>query len=589
MKTNPLLLVMLTAAPLWAQGSTATLESLLPPKTMAIGHFKVQEVWQSDAMKFSRDFLGYAGADAVKEFQRRFGNYFANMESLTVILPNSEATPELPHGYPERQTALWVVTTKTPYDRIDLIKALPASAYTKKHRRYDYLFDERSWSGLYLHDDRTLVYGSEESLTHWFDLRTDAKEGPLAQLLRADAGKSAVLIGIDPSSLLSPENVRAIPEPFLPLFKAKTWSASLTLNKETRVTARIEFPTPDQAKDGEQTVKTMFALAKTFLAGERQRMEQDMKKAPVRLPFSADDFGEGVAHLFGVAAANFAHEFLTQLPLEIKGSTLQASIDADALIPNGVPAAQMAMALGFASINLFSRSYASSSNDQYNVQNFYRVGKALEKYHQDKGSFPPRAITDPNGKPLLSWRVALLPYLGQESLYKQFKLDESWDSPHNRKLLGRMPYEMQSQTYDRYRGRQYSMRSAIQLVTGPKTLYEGTQGMGKFTINQPHDRAVLLIQVHNSDSTVLWTKPEDVAYHPAKKLPALVNDRDNQGILIFTVDGMVRRLPKEVTEQGYRSLFELRENKILVLPAGVLWDDLRRNENGMTFSPTEKK
>jgi hypothetical protein len=40
---------------------------------------------------------------------------------------------------------------------------------------------------------------------------------------------------------------------------------------------------------------------------------------------------------------------------------------------------------------------------------------------------------------LLSWRVAILPYLEEQALYNEFHLDEPWDSEHNIKLLERMP------------------------------------------------------------------------------------------------------------------------------------------------------
>jgi RNA polymerase sigma factor (sigma-70 family) len=67
------------------------------------------------------------------------------------------------------------------------------------------------------------------------------------------------------------------------------------------------------------------------------------------------------------------------------------------------------------------------------------IGTALGHYHSNWGHLPPPANTDKFGKPLLSWRVALLPFLEQDNLYQQFKLDEPWDSPHNRKLIARMP------------------------------------------------------------------------------------------------------------------------------------------------------
>ena len=52
---------------------------------------------------------------------------------------------------------------------------------------------------------------------------------------------------------------------------------------------------------------------------------------------------------------------------------------------------------------------------------------------------PPTALADPKGKRLLSWRVAILPYLGEQNLYNQFKLDEPWDNDNNKKLLAQMP------------------------------------------------------------------------------------------------------------------------------------------------------
>ena len=79
------------------------------------------------------------------------------------------------------------------------------------------------------------------------------------------------------------------------------------------------------------------------------------------------------------------------------------------------------------------------------VGNLKRIGLALHNYQSAEGHFPAAAITGKDGKPLLSWRVAILPYLedydgrGCEDLYKAFRLDEPWDSPHNKPLLARMP------------------------------------------------------------------------------------------------------------------------------------------------------
>ena len=79
------------------------------------------------------------------------------------------------------------------------------------------------------------------------------------------------------------------------------------------------------------------------------------------------------------------------------------------------------------------------------VGNLKRIGLAMHNYESAEGHFPPAAITGKDGKPLLSWRVAILPYLedydgqSRSDLHKTFQLDEPWDSPHNKALLARMP------------------------------------------------------------------------------------------------------------------------------------------------------
>src|SRR4249919_3311122 len=73
------------------------------------------------------------------------------------------------------------------------------------------------------------------------------------------------------------------------------------------------------------------------------------------------------------------------------------------------------------------------------VNNLKQIGLAMHNYHDVKNGLPPSAIVDKQGKPLLSWRVAILPYIEQQPLYDKFKLDEPWDSPNNKDLIQYMP------------------------------------------------------------------------------------------------------------------------------------------------------
>ncbi len=72
-------------------------------------------------------------------------------------------------------------------------------------------------------------------------------------------------------------------------------------------------------------------------------------------------------------------------------------------------------------------------------QQLRTLGIAIINYHDAYGRLPLPAIVDQKGQPLLSWRVAILPFIEQDALFREFKLDEAWDSPHNKKLIAKMP------------------------------------------------------------------------------------------------------------------------------------------------------
>ncbi len=78
------------------------------------------------------------------------------------------------------------------------------------------------------------------------------------------------------------------------------------------------------------------------------------------------------------------------------------------------------------------------ADDVRSINNLKQIGLAMHNYHDTHRSFPTVANFDKAGKPLLSWRVQLLLFLDQAELYKEFHLDEPWDSEHNKKLIAKM-------------------------------------------------------------------------------------------------------------------------------------------------------
>jgi len=141
--------------------------------------------------------------------------------------------------------------------------------------------------------------------------------------------------------------------------------------------------------------------------------------------------------------------------------------------------------------------------------NLRSIVLAAMNYEAAKTSLPPHAIYSADGKPLLSWRVALLPYLGPEEqeLYKQFHLDEPWDSEHNRKLVARIPilYVIPKVGLPPV----YAGKTNYLAVVGPECAFDGTAKGRKFEDIADGTAHTIAFVEANVDQAVEWTKPDD--------------------------------------------------------------------------------
>lgn len=139
----------------------------------------------------------------------------------------------------------------------------------------------------------------------------------------------------------------------------------------------------------------------------------------------------------------------------------------------------------------------------------------MHSYADQHGSLPPAAIYSPDGKPLLSWRVAILPYIEQNELYRQFKLDEPWDSPHNYALLAKMPT-----TFEHFHGRVAPVQftTYYRVFVGPGAAFEGPIGISLKDF--PDGTSTTLLVVEAADA-VPWTQPAELGVRPECAVPRL--------------------------------------------------------------------
>jgi RNA polymerase sigma factor (sigma-70 family) len=174
------------------------------------------------------------------------------------------------------------------------------------------------------------------------------------------------------------------------------------------------------------------------------------------------------------------------------------------------------------------------------TNNLKQIGLALHSYHDAYNSFPAHAIYSKDGKtPLLSWRVAILPFVDQGALYKEFKLDEAWDSPHNKKLIAKMP-----KTYEPLIGKKDEGKTHIQVFTGPDTIFDGPKKMKIADITDGTSNTLLAVEAKEA---VVWSKPADLKLPKEKdKLPAL-GGLFSDGFHVLFCDGSVGFRPHTTT------------------------------------------
>jgi hypothetical protein len=163
------------------------------------------------------------------------------------------------------------------------------------------------------------------------------------------------------------------------------------------------------------------------------------------------------------------------------------------------------------------------------------IGLAMHNYHDTNGTFPTNYMTK-DGKPGLSWRVALLPYMEEDKLFREFKLDEAWDSAHNAKLIERIP-----KVYTSVRGRAEKDQTFYQMFAGDNTLLGAGKGI---RLQDTTDGTSNTFMAVEGGKPVVWTKPEDLTFD-GKQVPKLGGMFDGDFHVVMG-DGSVRLIPKGI-------------------------------------------
>lgn len=152
------------------------------------------------------------------------------------------------------------------------------------------------------------------------------------------------------------------------------------------------------------------------------------------------------------------------------------------------------------------------------INNMRQIALAIMNYESARGRLPAAAIMTADRKPGLSWRVALLPYLEEDNLYRQFRRDEPWDSPHNKPLVERMPKVFQSPGSSLARG--YTNYLAIR--SPDAMLVDAPRGIRLRDVRDGTSNTISFLEV-DDDHAAIWTQPNEYEWNPAQPFAGIGN------------------------------------------------------------------
>jgi hypothetical protein len=514
--------------------------ALVPNDALAVAHVKVSEIWKDEAMKDIRSILEKAGAKALKAFNERYSPMPSTVERVTAyaLIPQLKGPDQTPK-------IVCIIALAAPIDRTAFLKQFAPKVNEKKGKFGTYFEDDDEFMAVRFVSDKMFAFGTADALAHMVNTPLPTKEGPLTPAIELASGNRPIVLGVNTNFMPQDDLDRllqGLPEAVHPLFKARSITASIDFEKEGHLHAEVRYSDKQLADDAEKALDAATKLAKEQLDNLRAQLEErlfgDTK------PANWNDFAESAAMLVGLGGLKHAQDILDAKPFKRRGETFALTVPLPPYFKTLAGSGAIAAAAMTPSLSKIQEA-AYVGQTQNNLK---QIGLAMHNYHDTFNGLPAAAICDKKGKPLLSWRVAILPYVEQDNLYKQFKLDEPWDSDHNKKLLEKMPkvYEIPAKVKHKPGMTHY------RVFVGNGAMFDKIQMTGFAAVTDGLSNTWMVVE---SEEGVEWTKPEDFDFDPAKDVPKL-GKFFRGGFNVLLGDGSVRHfktVPPQVKDRIQRN------------------------------------
>ncbi len=540
--------------------------ALVPGTADAFVSVRVADLYGSPLVGKLLPALGKDRHGPLAELLRELPLPPAEIERATLVMPATMRQPVL------------IVFTRKAYDRDKLVKGLPPTFVETKNKDRAFFTEGKRGAALHLLDGRTILKGEVQEIHALLDGKRGTA-GPLASARGVAAGKHHVVVGLRPLALVGSRPVRrdamkavapgrtpdfkkedfkkeelekpcagdegeakegpapaaadglmvaidGVPVsllPYKPLLLARSVTLTLDIGMEIEAGATLDYADEATARDGLVAARTALYVAREAL--------------PLFMADSGIVVGEK-----GV---------LTGIVKKAQGSLRAATVKRDKSVVR-VGVSYKVDPVTLAAILVELRKVAETAREQNNLRQLAIAMHNFASTYDDR--LPAPAIYGKDGKALLSWRVALLPYVEQAPLYNQFRLDEPWDSAHNKKLLAKMPAVFSPPPGAKARPghtfyRVFTGRSTVFPEPDVKAFKGPSLGL---SINRLPDGTSNTLMIVEAGESVSWTKPEELPYDDKKALPKL-GALPNRFVAAFA-DGSVVTFDKKIPERLLRLL-----------------------------------
>ncbi len=541
-----LLLAFVGQQPLRAQETPKEM-GLVPADGFALVHVRLAELWQNEAMRELRDIVLEAGPEVLSGFDQRFSPRISSVERMTVLLP--EGSFDLRRG----PLPIVILVLRKPIDPRAFAESIVKGPRVATPRG-ELILDRRGGSGYFLADANTLVFGPAETMQKYLAAEP-SHTGRLRRAMELTKTRSVVL-GIN-GALFSEKMLEKIPFAFQPLARAELLTLGMQIGKDVRIKVQFDFANRRRAREGEASARLGLVYLEQLLKQSRQQLKQIVLGNSRRTHSNpVEQMPQAAAALVVLGLLETYKAKLLDLPLQLQGNALVLQVD----VPRGpLTTAMTTLGLSAGMLLPLAEQVRRATARLQSQNNLKRIGLAFHNYHDVHQFFPPAAVCDTNGKPLLSWRVAILPYIEAGELYRQFDLSKPWDHPVNKRLIPRMPKIYAHSRAPIEETKSGKTRYRVFVGDRPQTLFGLQRGTRFASVQDGLSNTVMAVE---AAEPVTWTKPEPFPFAPDRPLPRM-STLFEDGFHTLFGDVSVRLIPNDINEAVFRGMITTNGGEVV--------------------------